>query len=187
MLNAYIRVRGCVRSSLSEERNVLRIRAAEPFGECGGPERGRREGFRRHYRGHCPPEIIKLKSNYGLIIVNPPPIPKAFCTRNLDGIEGDVCDDGEDCWTNDEFLGMFGWIVRSEEFIDTRYNATRLRPLRGTKLFAVNVTFQLRWFRCLWQILKRIGEADFPPVHWGKWFRFLRILSGESFLFLERS
>lgn len=108
MLNAYIRVRGCVRSSLSEERNVLRIRAAEPFGECGGPERGRREGFRRHYRGHCPPEIIKLKSNYGLIIVNPPPIPKAFCTRNLDGIEGDVCDDGEDCWTNDEFLGMFG-------------------------------------------------------------------------------
>ena len=87
---------------------MLRIRAAEPFGECGGPKRGRREGFRRHYRGHCPPEIIKLKSNYGLIIVNPPPIPKAFCTRNLDGIEGDVCDDGEDCWTNDEFLGMFG-------------------------------------------------------------------------------
>lgn len=33
-------------------------------------------------------------------------------------------------------------------------------------------------------------EADwrgFPAVHWGKWFRFLRILSGESFLFLERS
>lgn len=35
--------------------------------------------------------------------------------------------------------------------------------------------------------LKRIGEAGFPAVHWGKWFRFLRILSGESFLFLERS
>lgn len=29
-----------MRAFLSEERNVLRIRAAEPFGECGGPERG---------------------------------------------------------------------------------------------------------------------------------------------------
>lgn len=41
------------------------------------------EGFRRHYRGHCPPEIIKLKSNYGLIIVNPPPIPKSFLCSKL--------------------------------------------------------------------------------------------------------
>lgn len=120
-----------MRAFLSEERNVLRIRAAEPFGECGGPEREwggggeGREGFRRHYRGHCPPEIIKLKSNYGLIIVNPPPIPKSFLCSKLGWNRGgggwrDVCDDwGEDCWTNDEFLGMFGWIVRSEEFIDT--------------------------------------------------------------------
>lgn len=71
------------------------------------------EGFRRHYRGHCPPEIIKLKSNYGLIIVNPPPIPKSFLCSKLGWNRGggwrDVCDDwGEDCWTNDEFLGMFG-------------------------------------------------------------------------------
>lgn len=79
-----------MRAFLSEERNVLRIRAAKSFGECGGPGRGGGGVgiFRRHYRGHCPPEIIKLKSNYGLIIVNPPPIPKAFCARNLDGIEG---------------------------------------------------------------------------------------------------
>lgn len=32
---------------------------------CSG--RTRRTGFGRHYRGHCPAEIIKLKSNYGLI------------------------------------------------------------------------------------------------------------------------
>lgn len=70
--------------------------------------------FGRHYRGHCPPEIIKLKSNYGLIIVNPPPILKAFCTRNtwMESGEG-TCDDGAD----DEFLRMFrtnsveGWCI----------------------------------------------------------------------------
>jgi len=31
------------------------------------PGRTRRTGFGRHYRGHCPAEIIKLKSNYELI------------------------------------------------------------------------------------------------------------------------
>lgn len=29
-----------MRAFLSEERNVLRIRAAKSFGECGGPGRG---------------------------------------------------------------------------------------------------------------------------------------------------
>lgn len=81
--------------------------------------------FGRHYRGHCPPEIIKLKSNYGLIIVNPPPILKAFCTRNLDGIGG-RCDDGADCRTDDEFLRMFRTNCRRVVYyrytIETRHD-----------------------------------------------------------------
>lgn len=165
-----------MRAFLSEERNVLRIRAAEPFGECGGPEREwggggeGREGFRRHYRGHCPPEIIKLKSNYGLIIVNPPPIPKSFLCSKLGWNRGgggwrDVCDDwGEDCWTNDEFLGMFGWIVRSEEFIDTTRHDYG-GPLRGGGARNSSPWMLLSScgdFAACDRFWSRIGEPGFP-------------------------
>lgn len=118
--------------------------------------------FRRHYRGHCPPEIIKLKSNYGLIIVNPPPIPKAFCARNLDGIEGR---EGARATMMGRIAGrMTSFWECSDELFEAR-NLSIQRDYghyRGTKLFAVNVTSQLRWFRCLWQVSKRIGEAGFP-------------------------
>lgn len=181
-----------MRAFLSEERNVLRIRAAEPFGECGGPEREwggggeGREGFRRHYRGHCPPEIIKLKSNYGLIIVNPPPIPKSFLCSKLGWNRGGGGVEGRVRWLGRGLLDE--WRVSGNVRMNCskrgiyRYNATRLRGAitggRGTKLFAVNVTFQLRWFRCLWQVLKPDWRARFSrPYTRGKWFRFLKILS----------
>lgn len=134
-----------MRAFLSEERNVLRIRAAKSFGECGGRGGGGVGIFRRHYRGHCPPEIIKLKSNYGLIIVNPPPIPKAFCARNLDGIEG--VGEGARATMMGRIAGrMTSFWECSDELFEAR-NLSIQRDYghyRGTKLFAVNVTSQLR-------------------------------------------
>lgn len=166
-----------MRAFLSEERNVLRIRAAEPFGECGGPEREwggggeGREGFRRHYRGHCPPEIIKLKSNYGLIIVNPPPIPKSFLCSKLGwnrggGVEGRVR------WLGRGLLDE--WRVSGNVRMNCskrgiyRYNATRLRgPLRGGGGGARNSSPWMLLSSCgdfaacdrFWS---RIGEPGFP-------------------------
>lgn len=67
---AYVRVCVCADARAERvpecaEERVAGSRRGTIRRMCSG--RTRRTGFGRHYRGHCPAEIIKLKSNYGLI------------------------------------------------------------------------------------------------------------------------